>query len=222
MVLGTAGHAAAETHLRAKRETWTDGPLDVALDAYSDSFDKESYESPEDPDKDETKPVFKDKGVKAVKFWHKEVAPDLQPDLIEEPISFSINGLNYTGTLDMSTLDRAIVDHKFTSRTPSGAESYILNMVGYAIGYREKTGETESRVELSNVVMLKDTKHVKISSDGPVPDKSIEAFAEILTDVNRGIQAGVFPPSGLNTGACSWCGYTSLCSAYQNSPMKRS
>lgn len=224
MVKGTAGHKAAEVHMLAKLETpfgMVDGPLDVALDAYSDSFDEEALEAFEEPDKDLTKGKVKDKGIIDVTFWHKEVAPTIQPASMELPISYLINGIAYTGTIDLVDAERRVRDWKFTGRTPSSADSYILNMVGYAIGYRQLTGEIESQIVLDHIVGLKEPKYVAIRSDGPVKDQSIASFADIVSTANRSIKAGIFPANGLKSGACSWCGYRDICPAYKDSPMSR-
>lgn len=218
MVKGTAGHRAAEVHMLGKLETGVDGPLDVALDAYSDSFDLESVDSPEE---DDPKPKVKDKGITEVKLWHKEVAPPIMPALVEQPISFTINGIPWTGTLDLADTNDEIIDWKFTGKTPKTADAYVLNMVGYAIGFREMTGRLESRVTLGHIVGLQKPKYVRIRSDGPVTDASVIAFADIVESANRSIQAGIFPPNGLKSGACSWCGYRDICSAYRDSPMSR-
>lgn len=221
MVKGTAGHKAAEVHMLAKLETGVDGPVDVALDAFSDSFDEESHDSPEEPDKGLTKASVKDKAVGEVKFWHKEVAPPIIPALIEQPISFIINGVPWTGTMDLVDAERRVRDWKFTGKTPSSADAYILNMVGYAIGYRTLTGEIESQIVLDHIVGLKEPKYVAIKSDGPVSDQSIIAFADIVDSARRSIEAGIFPPTGLKSGACSWCGYKKICPAFQGSPMAK-
>jgi hypothetical protein len=219
MITGTAGHKGLEVHLVAKKETREDGPLDVALDAYSDSFDLEVEEA-EDSSKTE-RGEWKDKGARSVKLWHKEVAPTIQPKLIEQPISFWINGVPWTGTLDLADEDNVIIDHKFPNRTPSDGGSYLINLVGYAIGFRELTGEVESQVRLDNIVQLKTPKIVKIASDGPVTDQAIIAFADTVESATRSIQAGIFPPNGLSGHACSWCGYTDICDAYKESPMNK-
>jgi RecB family exonuclease len=222
MVKGTAGHKAAEVHLLAKLDTpfgMVDGPVDVALDAFSDSFDEEAKEAFEEPDKGLTKAKVKDKGIGEVKYWHKEVAPQIQPQLMEQPISFLVNGIPWTGTIDLVDAEDRVRDWKFTGRTPSSADSYILNMVGYAIGYRNLTGKVESQIVLDHVVGLVKPKYVPIRSDGPVSDQSIVAFADIVQTAMRSINAGIFPANGLKSGACSWCGYRDICPAYKESPM---
>jgi hypothetical protein len=196
-----------------------DGPLDVVLDAYSTEYDKEVIET-EEPDIEKGK--AKDHGVKSVRFWHANTAPLVAPELVEEPISFTLNGSQiYTGTIDLVSFDKEVWDHKFTGKTPQSADAYILNMVGYALGYRQLTGETESRIVLDHTVGLKTmTKRVPIVSDGPVTDQAIAAFADIVSTATRSIEAGLFPPTGLKSGACSWCGYKSICPAYRASPMR--
>lgn len=221
MVVGTAGHKAIEVHMKAKAASFMgleDGPLSVALDAYSDTYDEEVIETDEEPKK---KGESKDHGIKSVRFWHANTAPLIVPDMVEQPIAFKVNDQVWTGTIDLTTLEREVVDHKFTGKTPNSADAYILNMVGYAMGYRQLTGETESRIVLDHTVGLKTkTKRVPIVSDGPVTDRAIAAFADIVADATRSIDAGIFPPTGLKSGACSWCGYKDICPAYAASPMR--
>jgi len=217
MVTGTAGHKGIEVHLLAKRETHTDEPLDVALDAYSTSYDLEVIEA-EATDKDRGE--WKDKGARSVKLWHKEVAPKYQPSLVEQPVSFTLNGLPYTGTIDATDEDDVLTDWKFVNQTPRSADAYLINLVGYALGYRVLTGKVESRVELDHMVALKTPKVVPIRSDGPVTDAAIAAFADTVDSIVRSIKAGAFPANGLKSGACSWCGYRDICPAYKESPLR--
>lgn len=219
MITGTAGHAAAEIHMLTKREDKIDPPLEMALDAFSDSYNLEVQET--DNESVHDKGEWKNKGIRGVRKWHKEVAPTIKPVHIEQPISFVINGIPWTGTFDVSDEDDLVTDYKFTSRSPSSADAYLVNMVGYALGYRELTGHTKSGIQVANVVMLKTPKYVPVRSPGPVTDAAIIAFADIVESVNRSIQAGIFVPNGLKNGSCSYCPYTDLCPAYKESPMTK-
>lgn len=221
MVMGTAGHRAAEVHMLGKLVSREDGPLDVALDAFSDTYDEEAKEAFEEPAKNNTVPKIKDKGIASVKFWHKSVAPLIQPLEIERPISFNVNGIPWTGTLDLVDEDLIVRDWKFTGRTPRNADAYLLSMVGYAIGYRVETGGVEQGISVDHIVGLKTPTYVPIKSDGPVPDAAIIAFTQTVENANRQIQAGLFPPNGLVSGACTWCGYRDICPAYKDQPVTR-
>lgn len=218
LVVGGAAHEAVEADLTQKMETFVDLPVDDVLDTFSTVYDREVAEAEDDQ---AAKGVAKDTGIRQMKFWHQELAPGINPMLVEEPIAFEIEGVTFTGTLDLVDTKMDLLDWKFSQKTPSSAEAYLLNMVGYAIGFRVSTGLIERRAILDHVVGLKTkTKHVRFASDGPVPDASIRAFAGVVKDANRSIQAGIFPPTGIKSGACSWCGYKDICPAYKDSPLK--
>lgn len=220
MVMGTAGHAAVEFDMAQKVETHQDLPVDDVLDAFSTNYDAAVVDEGAEEEHAGELGERKDQGVRSLRFWHEKVAPEVQPMLVEEPIQFTINGQEWTGTIDLVDLDLRVRDWKFTGKTPSSAEAYILNMVGYAIGFRAATGLVEKQVILDNVVGLKTkVNHVQFKSDGPVPDRSIEAFSSIVGDAQRSIEAGIFPATGIKSGACSWCGYRDICSAYKDSPI---
>lgn len=222
LAIGTAGHAAIEDDLRHKIETGVDAPLEKALDRFRDSFEEESYGAEDTPK--ETKGEALDSGIRSVTVWHQKVAPSIEPLMVEEPVQFSLNGTPISGTIDVVrkapkwsvwTPDEIIGDWKFVGKKPSDGGTYLLNMVGYAIGYRQKTGKVEAGLVLDHMVRTKEPYHLPISSNGPVPDESIVAYAGIVGDVVKGIEAGSFPPNGLQGNACSWCGYRDRCPAYR-------
>ena len=218
LVVGSAGHDAVRVDLQQKMETAVDLPVDDVKDLFSTAFDRELADNEDDP---KAQGAAKDTGIRQISFWHQEVAPDVDPILVEEPIAFLLDGITITGTLDIVDARMRLRDWKFSQKTPSSGEAYLLNMVGYAIGFRVSTGLIESRAILDHIVGLKTkTKHVQFASEGPVPDESIAVYANIVNDTNRAIQAGIFPPTGIKSGACSWCGYRDICPAYKDSPMK--
>ena len=213
--LGTAAHAAAELDYRQKVTSGVELPKDVVLDAFRDAYVESSYDAVEKPEKKETIPLFLDSGIQATGFWYDDVAPLYQPVLVEQNGQFTINGIHYDWTLDYTDDKDVVGDWKFVGRTPNSAETYVLNMIGYAIGFRRLTGEIESGVRLDHVVRLKKPIHVPI--EGPtVPDDDIYAFADTVKSVYDSIQMGSFPPNGLKSGACSWCAYADgTCKAYR-------
>lgn len=219
LALGSAAHTTVEIDLKNKLRTGEDLPREQVTETFRDEFVKEA-EDAEDSGRD-TKSGMLDSGIKTVGFWHDEVAPITHPAMVEEEIQFRLltdrmpEGVVITGTIDNVDTSDVVADWKFTSRTPAkGDGSYLLNMTTYAIGFRKKTGRVEKGVRLDHLVRLKKPKHVPVES-GPVPDQSIRAYAEIVTDVAKGIQAGFFPATGLKSQACSWCGYRDICPAFR-------
>ena len=215
LALGSAAHTAVEKDLTHKLQTEEDLSKDEIQTIFRDEFVKEAQDAVEG--KGETKGSMTDSGVQAVGFWRDEVAPRTKPALVEQPVKFKINGTDITGTIDIVHDDDRVGDWKFTGRSPQSGKSYVLNMVGYALGFRHLTGRMEKSILLDHIVRTKTPKHVPIESEGPVPDRSIQAYARIVGDVARQIDAGLFPPTGLQSNACSWCGYKDICSAYQAS-----
>ena len=87
---GIAVHSAVEVNMRQKMTTEQDLPLAEVVDAFSDNYDQviaDGYEARPD----ETAGSVKDAGVALTKLHHKQVAPTIQPVLVEHPIQFTIN-----------------------------------------------------------------------------------------------------------------------------------
>ena len=216
MALGTSAHHAVEQDLKHKVKTWEDLPREEVVQTFVDTFKVESADS--EPEPGETKAAALDSGVRSVGMWYDKVAPDVYPVLVEQHGQFSLKVedtvIPYDWTADLVDQDRVVRDWKFVGRKPSGGGQYVLNMVGYAIGYREQTGDIESGVQLDHIVRTQKPYHYPLAS-GPVTDDSLRAFGDVLHSVSRSIGAGSFPPNGLQSNACSWCGFRDICTAYK-------
>jgi len=212
--IGIAAHRAIEVDMAQKVDSYTDLPLDDVLDAFSDSYDLEIVGAEED--ETENPEIGKDSGLALVKKAHDEVLPKIQPVFVEEPVQFRIDGIPYSGVIDLVDDHDRVRDWKTTKRRPSGAGGlYITQMTGYALAYRQKTGKVESEVVLDHLIRTKLPQYLPIASGGPIDNGAIVTFARIVSDVYAQIQEGRFLPNGLMSQACSWCGYTSICPAYR-------
>jgi hypothetical protein len=217
-VRGIAVHAGVELNFRQKMQTKTDLPIADVQDAFGDAYDAETrdgYEAKEG----ETHGSVKDMGYK--------MAENIQPVIVEEPISFTINGQVWTGQIDYGTLEPTTLwgepeesicvrDAKTSAQTPR-PDSYLVNMTGYALSVRQATGKKEAGVKFDYVVGPKNGKpYYKEIDTGVVTDEQIKAFAWVVGDVSDKIKQGSFPANGLtNPGVCDWCGYRAMCPAYK-------
>lgn len=200
--------------MRQKVASKTDLPLEEVLDAFSDSYDLEVQGA--DPSEDENPLSGKDSGAALVKKAHADVLPKIQPVFVEEPVQFRIDGVPYSGVIDLVDDKRRVRDWKTTKRRPSAAGGlYITQMTGYALAYRQKTGLVESEVVLDHLIRTKLPQYLPIASGGPIDNGAIVTFAKIVSDVSAQIQEGRFLPNGLMSQACTWCGYTQICPAYR-------
>ena len=223
-IRGIAAHAAVEMDMRQKMITGIDVPVDDMLDAYDSSWVAETVDGFA-VGEDEDPGVVKDKGVELVRLYHKVVAPTIQPIMVEEPIQFAINGQAFSGQIDLveeievdlgfgEPENRLVIrDTKTTGRTPADG-AYLLNMTGYAVSQRQKTGRIEADIVLDYLIALKEPKYKEIRMGGPVTDEQIVQFAGVVGSVSAAINAGRFVPNGIVNGSCSWCGYTAICPAF--------
>lgn len=210
--LGVAAHAAIEHNMSQKSYSGTDLPEEEVLDSFSDHWDRLVVDVEDKQDEDPGK--AKDSGSKLVRLHHREVAPGIQPFWVEEPVQFAVNGIPYSGTIDLVDDRNRIRDWKTTKRTPTQA-NYLLQMTGYALAYRQLTGEVESEVVLDYLIRTKLPQYLPVASGGPIDNTSIVKFADIVERVYSAIDAGHFVPNGLVNNACSWCGYRNICPAYR-------
>ena len=216
MMLGIAAHEAVETNFRQKLVTRLDMPVDEVADAFSDAFERITEEEEVGDDDKETKGEAKDSGVALVGKYQEDVASTIQPLYVEQEIQFKINDIPYTGYIDLVDDTGRVRDLKTTKRKPSARTDYTLAMTGYAVGYREMTGKVETGITLDYMVRTLKPYYYPAATDGPVSAESVATFAAVLSGVSESVRHGIFLPTGLNSGACSWCGYQQICPAYKS------
>jgi hypothetical protein len=221
-IRGIAVHRAVEVSMRQKITSYVDLPVDDMADAYSDSWANETASGYE-LDEGENADKVKDAGVGLIRLYHKTVAPRIQPELVEEPLQFKINGQAWSGQIDLShrvfnpitrESRRVIRDTKTTGRTPTEGQ-HLLAMSGYAISQRQATGEIEADTVLDYLIANKEPTYKEVRLGGPITDDQIRKFARVVGGVADSIKAGNFPANGLVSGACSWCNVKPFCPEWQ-------
>lgn len=213
--IGLAAHSAIEMNMGQKVGSKIDVPLEHVLDEFSDEWDAMAPNI--EPDEEIAPKDGKDNGIRVVAKHHTDVAPGIQPAWVEEPVMFEVNGIPYSGWIDLVDDKGRVRDTKTTAKSPSRASrDHMLSMIGYALAYRQRTGKVEAEVVIDTLVYLKkSTKYMPIASGGPVTREAIQIFAGVIGSVAEQIEAGNFVPTGLLNNACSWCGYKDICPAYR-------
>jgi CRISPR/Cas system-associated exonuclease Cas4 (RecB family) len=212
-IIGISAHSAEETNYAQKIESKADLPLNDVLDVFSTSFDSQAPEA--EPDKEETVGQAKDSGIKTLSVYHESVAPGIQPLWVEHEGLMMVNDIPYGYSIDLVDDKERVRDYKYTRKRPSeGSRDYKLNMIGYAMAYRNETGRKEADVVLDYMVRTQKPYHWPVASSGPVSDNAISNFASILELVRHAVSEGTFLPTGLQGHACGWCGYRDICDAY--------
>lgn len=204
-VLGIAAHSAVEHNMAQKVVSKTDVSMEEMVDVFSDNFDAHVDEVEDDEDHGQAK----DDGIGLVRLHRKAVSPLIQPVWVEEAGQLTIDDIPYAWTIDIADDKGRIRDTKTKKRKPT-LEENMLQMTGYALGYRQRTGLTETDVVIDGLVRTKVPQYVPLYG-GTVNDAQVSSFAATLASVASTIEHGDFPPNGLHNGACSWCGYAAIC-----------
>lgn len=209
-VVGIAAHSAIEHNFAQKILTKVDVTADEMTDVFSDNFDHVAVEV---ENLEEPLGVAKDAGIKLVKLHRREVSPAIQPVWVEQAGQFSINDVPYAWTVDLVDDKDRVRDTK-TKRDAPRLEDYMLQLTGYALGFRQETGRKETDTVIDGLVRGRATpampRYVPLYG-GQVSDQRVSSFANTVSTVHEAIGAGTFAPNGLTNGACNWCGYADIC-----------
>ena len=209
LAFGTSVHSALEKNYQQKLETKTDISLPEAIDTFSDAYEAETAEVEKTDFKEESKGEVKDSGIRLITKYHKEVAPRIQPQIVEQRIEAKFKGIEHslTGKIDLLDVQDTLIDHKTSARTPADASpSYVLQNSAYNILLSAK-GHTikNNRIDYLVRKQTPEIKHIPVT-----PDKN--HFLRIYQVVTNAIDKGVFVP---NRGSlfCSrkWCKYANNC-----------
>ncbi len=73
-------------------------------------------------------------------------------------------------------------------------------MTGYALAYRQITGQKEQDTILDFLVATNKPYYLPVVAGGPVSDDAIVRFATVVEEVYSSIKAGRFPHNGLVSG----------------------
>jgi CRISPR/Cas system-associated exonuclease Cas4 (RecB family) len=209
--LGRSFHTAIAKNLITKKENGVGCTLEEALDVFSSDFDDASKEAAftEGEDKDE----LKDVGIQCVSLHHKEIAPTIDPDVIEERFIIDTDaGFSLGGTLDIVSKAGVIHDSK-TSKTkyPDDAVSGAIQPAMYDFAYEALRGKKSTGFQYDVIVKTKTPKTQMVR--GQVTQADREWLFQTLNSVHSAIKAGVFLPAQEDSWVCTkkYCGYWSRC-----------
>lgn len=201
MARGLAAHEALEFYLQAKVDGDTLPVLKDLLDRYIVSFEREAKESPEGP-RETRKDVF-DRGKLAVEAWYTDVAPTVEPVLVEIGGQFTVNGVYYSWTADLFDKDGIVRDWKFVKSKPSDTPffDYTNAMAGYIEGITSE-GYQVGGAQLDYMVCTLNPYHLP----KPIsPDR--DEFGFTVKNTHDQIKQGRFPATD-DRRTCSWCPYS--------------
>lgn len=219
MAEGKTMHRALEVGQREHMKTATMPPLDIMLDAYSDSWkiesaDVETYE-------DASEKIILKRNRIFLTEYHKRVMPYTKPLAVEKRLWISTKNLHVPvlGYIDLVAKDdrprdphapvmpqEEVIDYKVMGKTASRAEidnSLQLTTYTYA-----------TRLPAARYDMFIKTKSPKLATIRTTRTAKDWKWAEtIFEEVAKAIAAGIFPPGSPEGWWCQkkWCYYWDLC-----------
>lgn len=210
--VGSAVHYAIEQHYRAQMlgEPLTPKILEDMYDAYY-VLDTLGMADPE-------LPIDKAMiwGRRALTSYLEDVAPGVDPVLVEHGEIISVNDILVSGHLDVADSKGIVHDTKIKGSKPRDPGRYLRAFTVYALLYRQRMEKLETDVQLDVIIRLKRDRpyHVPYRYGGPVSQHDVAIFAASLERIANGIERGDFRPTGLEDGACRFCPVKTVCAYY--------
>lgn len=223
LVVGSSVHKSIEMNYISKFKTKKPESKDVCLDAFDATFEEKKQEVEDDLDQTGKQ---KDRGYEMASAHYDLVAPTFQPlEAPELEFSVSIPGvkrklygfMDVIGTPVVSAVKKAagkakrlIMDNKTAKRKYDRLSVEVsMQLTAYDFAHREIFGKKADGVGFDIMVNKKDETEVQRLVTTR-EDSEAKRFVEGVQMVDKGINAGVFPPVD-NPQTCSWCGYKDIC-----------
>lgn len=215
LTLGSSTHAAIARNLIVKKENGVGITKEEALDVYSTDFEIRSQETDW---KEDDAGEQKDMGARCVEAHHTQIAPEIDPDAVEESFVIETDaGYNLGGTLDVIDKSGLIRDaktskNKYDDNSVSGA----MQPAVYDFAYEQTRGKKATGFQYD--VLIKKKKGVETQKvAGVVSDADRQWAFKTINKVHKAIQSGNFLPADEDSWVCSekWCGYWGICKGKQ-------
>lgn len=229
LIKGRAVHKAAQVNYEQKMETGHDLPLSILTEAAAADIEltvaEDGLALTEDEEKIGAKKVLgetKDASVRLAGLFLRDVAPRVQPILVEEFVRIELPNHSHDllGRLDVADQQDVIRDLKTGARKKTQADADGSDQLTfYSIAFRQRTGRQAKGVALDVLVDTKTPNAQFLTSERTAKDEGV--YLAKLNSFLVSLKSGVFLPAAPGAWNCSakWCGYWSTC-PYVNSDRK--
>jgi RecB family exonuclease len=207
LALGRAVHKVVKIAMQFKKLSKRDLPLMEAQKSFHLAFggELELAELREDENAAELEAT----GEALVNIWMTQVAPTVQPKLIEHEVWGEIGGVSVRGFVDLVDQHGTIIDLKTTGRTPSEVDP---DQVFQVATYRRLLPEASGRGRIDALVKNKTPKLVQLQFE--VEDSDLQFVDRMYPLAQDVIRAGLYMPNR-SCRVCSrkYCSFWRACEA---------
>jgi RecB family exonuclease len=209
LVKGSAVHKGLEINYSQKTESYTDLPKTEVVEQAVTEFESRQDEVEWDKE-NESSAEAKDGVAAMTDIYQEEIAPRVQPVLVEQEFNIEVAGQQVKGFIDIVTLD-GVRDTKTSAKTPPA--SVIENnfqLACYSLGHLDLMGVYPKELALDYTINLKQPKTVTLVTKPNL--MIIEAFECTVAAVAKAVEQKIFYPNPGNF-MCSekGCGFWKLC-----------
>ena len=221
LTLGSSYHSALATNYKQKIVSKMDLPVQEIVEAFSDDFDRRALDK--EIEWFGNRPgAIKDIGIPLVKKYQEEVAPGVQPILVEHRFELVLPekaevAVPLVGYIDLADEDPATREPRGEVEHKTGARSWNQERVDgdlqafpYILWFQQKYGKSPwFRFHIAVKTKKPKIQVLATSRSQEEMDWYIES---VVKEVYASIRSGNFPATG-DGWACSekWCGYFHLC-----------
>jgi len=211
LIVGSAYHSALEGNFRQKVESLEDLSLGDCLDLYSDAWENRLLE--EEVIWEDNEPgAYKDQGAGLVSEYIVSTAPSVQPVKVEETHHRVISGVNFICRVDMENIQRAVIDHKTSSK------AFNQDDVDYDIQASAEAFALKRPIVFYNHVAIKTrTPRIQVIKSFRT-QADIDWWLDLAMGVISQMNSGVAPPRSTDAFGkkgywCNerFCGYYERC-----------
>ncbi len=212
LTVGRSFDDAANFNYEQKLSSGKDEPEGVLTDVFAETFEKLRHET--DWQEGENPDQVKSQGVGLVKCFRNDVAPSVQPMLVQQDLFVGFEGedFKFRVILDLVDAGNAVIDNKTAGRSYNQqAVDEDLQLTAQSFAFRSEYGVEESELGFDAVIKNKTPKAQRIRTKRTTQDHL--RLLRYIAQVDQAIKKRVFLPAAPGHWACSpkYCGYWDIC-----------
>ncbi len=211
LTLGLSFHVATAFNYSHKLVEHSDADVDDVCDVFSTEYDERKHETVFAPDENPGR--IKDNGVRALRFYHQQVAPRVEPAGVEEEFRVKLKGRDYelVGRIDVIDKANKVIETKTTSRSVSKPrDEHTLQATAY-VAAALATGRAGAGDAVIDYAVVRSRPTVASFAIKVGPER-VRYLLNLIARVTRAIESEVWIPQR-NSFLCSerYCGYWEMC-----------
>lgn len=206
--VGRTYHNVLETHFKSKLEGNQGLELKDMI-AISDSFFGEFLDENKISPSKQTTDEIKVQLDSLLSVFEKSEYSKIEPKIVEDPFEIEIEGIKFTGRIDLLDVNNKLIDFKTASKSYT-QDTVDKSIQASAYLYVSKELGVNAQ-DFQFVINVKNKKPVIQSLITRRTNKQLEFFKSLVYWAGKQIDTGVFVPNTTSYLCGKYCGYNEIC-----------